>query len=102
MAYTTARDETSVVVAMPPTIPTMRMMGTSSAGNARAVIFTRSGQVILAHRGQFSFRARWKMMTMMQKPSNAAGTTPATKKVATESVVIEATTIMTRLGGRVL
>src|SRR6516164_3973655 len=98
---TTAIDDTSVVVAIPPTMPKIRMIGTISAGTARTLSFARSDQEIGAQRGQPNFLARRLMMIIRHTPSTAAGTTPATKKVATERVVIEARTIITRLGGMV-
>ena len=41
------------------------------------------------------------MKTINDSAINAAGTTPVTKNVATDKVVIDASTIITRLGGMV-
>ena len=98
MENTTAMDDTSVVVAMPPTMPMIRMMGTSSAGMARTLIFIFSGQDRAGQRGQLFFLARRLIKIIRHRPSTAAGNTPATKNVATDKVVMEASTIITRLG----
>ena len=90
-----------MVVAMPPTMPIIRITGTINAGMARTLTLARSGQEIAAQRGQLNFLARRLMRIIRQRPSTAAGKTPATKKVATDNVVIDASTIITKLGGMV-
>ena len=70
---TTAIEETSVVVAIPPTMPMMRMIGTISAGNALTLILNFSDQDKEGQRGQLYFLARLLMMIIKQSPRTAAG-----------------------------